>query len=127
MQWQPIETAPKDGTPLLLYARSRRATASVVVIGWYIEQDGWIECAFTPNAPVGIVPTHWQRIPEPRIYSHFTLVGNDQVDVALLAMQRFVQTETTKPRPDPLTLTAIDLVAQIQNSDDAFCEPKPLC
>jgi hypothetical protein len=61
--WLPIKTAPRDGTPLLLFARCVTATAPVIVIGWYIEGRGWIEMAFHPNNQIGIVPTHWQRLP----------------------------------------------------------------
>ncbi len=63
--WQPIETAPKDGTPVMLYARSEKATAPVVVIGWCLYGHRWVECAFAPNLPVGLVPTHWQPLPAP--------------------------------------------------------------
>lgn len=61
--WQDIATAPMDGTPLLLFARSKNATASAPVIGWYDRDLGWIECAFHPNNPVGIVPSLWQPRP----------------------------------------------------------------
>jgi hypothetical protein len=62
--WQPIETAPKDGTPLILFARAKHATASAPVIGWWLPDMGWIESAYTPNHPVGIVPSHWMPRPE---------------------------------------------------------------
>lgn len=63
-QWQPIATAPRDGTPVMLFARSPRATASVICIGWWIESMGWLEAAFAPNHPIGIVPSHWMPLPE---------------------------------------------------------------
>jgi len=62
--WQPIETAPKDGTPLILFARAKHATAGAPVVGWWIPDLGWIESAFSPNHPVGIVPSHWMPRPE---------------------------------------------------------------
>ena len=63
--WKPIETAPKDMTPVLLFARAENATAPVRIIGWFITSLGWVEAAFHPNTPVGINPTHWQPLPEP--------------------------------------------------------------
>jgi len=60
--WQPIETAPKDGTPVILFARCKTATASAPVIGWCINGE-WIEECFAPNRPVGIVPSHWMPRP----------------------------------------------------------------
>jgi hypothetical protein len=62
--WQPIETAPKDGTPLILFARAKHATASAPVIGWWLPDMGWIESAYAPNHPVGIVPSHWMPRPK---------------------------------------------------------------
>lgn len=61
MEWQPIETAPRDGTPLLLFARCKTATAPVILVGWHIPDAGWIEASFT--RPVGVVPTHWMPLP----------------------------------------------------------------
>jgi hypothetical protein len=64
--WQPIETAPRDGTPLLLFATAKGATAAVAVVGWYLPGEyeglGWVECAFW-QMPQGIEPTHWMPLP----------------------------------------------------------------
>ena len=61
--WQNIESTPRDGTPLLLFARCKTATAPVVQVGWHDPDWGWVESSFT--APVGIVPTHWRPLPTP--------------------------------------------------------------
>lgn len=59
-----MDKAPKDGMPLMLFARSKNATASVRLIGWYLQDLGWIEAAFSPNHPVGIIPQAWQHLPD---------------------------------------------------------------
>ncbi len=41
MSWQPIETAPKDGTEILVYKDV--ATVPVVHIAWYRSQQEWEE------------------------------------------------------------------------------------
>ena len=61
--WRDIESAPKNGTPLLLFARCKTATAPVVLVGWHDFDWGWIESSFT--SPVGIVPLAWQPRPTP--------------------------------------------------------------
>lgn len=66
--WQPIETAPTDGTPVLLFARAKHAPASAPVIGWCVNGE-WVECCFTPNHPVGIVPSRWMPLPDPPEHS----------------------------------------------------------
>jgi hypothetical protein len=68
MAWQPIETAPKDGTHIVAFAargsngkprRSRRGCFANVAHfepGW-----GWL----TSPSDYQIVPTHWMPLPEP--------------------------------------------------------------
>jgi hypothetical protein len=53
-----------DGTVLILFARAKHATASAPVFGWWLPDLGWIESAYSPNHPVGIVPSHWMTRPE---------------------------------------------------------------
>lgn len=68
--WQPIETAPKDGSHILLY----RHLAPWDVLGWgYWVDDGdgvavgWIARGFTdPPGNLGLAaPSHWQRLDPP--------------------------------------------------------------
>lgn len=62
--WRTMESAPRDGTPLLLFARAKNATAPGILVGWHLEDDGWIELCFGPrNDPVGIVPFAWMPLP----------------------------------------------------------------
>lgn len=61
-EWQPIETAPKDGTVILLY-RYLRGSLSFVI--GYATNDGikpiWMEY----SAPFKTIePTHWMPMPE---------------------------------------------------------------
>lgn len=71
-EWQPIETAPKDATPILIFLpHSERQ--KVCEVWWAIPYegaaDGWWS---TPVGPSGrgytILPeaaTHWMPLPEP--------------------------------------------------------------
>lgn len=58
MGWQPIETAPKDGTDILVgFAHQDRPS---VVVGWF---DKWAEYD-SQNVLKGN-PTHWMPLPPP--------------------------------------------------------------
>lgn len=65
MQWQPIDTAPRDGTAILGYKLSRlggilHVTSFLVVDGNYGRTEPrWSK--FTKSSP----PTHWQPLPQP--------------------------------------------------------------
>lgn len=64
MQWQPIETAPKDSTRVLLtiYIDGKRQTASG---GW---DDHWTgECWVydSKRIPDGTTPIYWMPLPAP--------------------------------------------------------------
>jgi len=59
--WQPIETAPKDGTAILLYAPSEVGRGRTVWPGCYVESYAeWLQIGG------GFVdPTHWRPMPDP--------------------------------------------------------------
>ena len=74
--WQPIETAPKDGTPLLLGLFNARGKWRTMRGEWvtqeYIDdyweepedaEPGWYETAVESEILWPISPTHWQPIP----------------------------------------------------------------
>jgi hypothetical protein len=52
--WQPIETAPKDGTDVMLAdAESRETVVAFWRLGWIVRGRGIFD-----------YPTHWMPIPE---------------------------------------------------------------
>lgn len=54
-EWRPIETAPRDGTQILLYCEGREAWT----IGFWLEPRGdWtgIYDTFTPDRPIAWLP-----------------------------------------------------------------------
>ncbi|KVT86313.1 hypothetical protein WT25_11205 [Burkholderia territorii] len=62
--WQPIETAPKDGTPLVMFARYVHATASIVVVASWLESYGmWVNQSFSGSPIQQVVPSHWMPRP----------------------------------------------------------------
>ena len=63
MSWQPIETAPKDGTTVIAY----RPTTPPHIEGmyWVGENDSW-HWSYDGDSPRegGQQPTHWMPLPE---------------------------------------------------------------
>ena len=64
--WRPIETAPRDGTHLLLFDdRDRMLIEADIAIGWW--QDGewrdWGDIGCSGLFPYE--PTHWMPLQEP--------------------------------------------------------------
>ena len=59
MEWQLIETAPKDGTPVLLFY-----TGLMYVAQWVPESEfGPVWCSV--DATMILNPSHWMPLPEP--------------------------------------------------------------
>lgn len=56
--WWDIETAPKDGTPVLLIARK----GNPWVDEWSKDFEGWFFC---DQWETPIEPTHWMPLPDP--------------------------------------------------------------
>jgi hypothetical protein len=54
--WQPIETAPKDGTEILVLEREKK---DISYVAYYSKFEGWT----VPYDEVD--PTHWMPLPEP--------------------------------------------------------------
>ena len=67
MEWQKIETAPKDGTYILLLGDSGYTTTPHrVMVGCYAEgyRDDWINHANDRVTDGGSPPTHWAPLPQ---------------------------------------------------------------
>lgn len=62
--WNPIETAPKDGTPLLCYAKTESVNP-FITIGWY-EDHRWymIDSMSHEFGFRATQPSHWIPLPK---------------------------------------------------------------
>jgi len=69
--WQPIETAPKDGTEVLLWGPycGCPATAQWTGKAWAAYWDGWRVVEYMSDFGTDYrefdMPTHWMPLPEP--------------------------------------------------------------
>jgi hypothetical protein len=66
-EWQPIETAPKDGRRLILHWST---TGYVDVRYWRPGQERWwgfpdSDPRYDPDLAIKNVPTHWMPLPKP--------------------------------------------------------------
>ena len=66
MDWQPIETAPKDGTPFLAFAQTTpsgnvRAPSKHITVAYHTRWAGWVSI----DGHYGVRPTHWMPLPPP--------------------------------------------------------------
>ena len=57
--WQPIETAPKDGTWIMTYCPALSVASYPTVVFW---DDGWVPPG---NDLSEVEPTHWMPLPAP--------------------------------------------------------------
>lgn len=68
-EWMPIETAPRDGTPLLLYRPWDDKTMDAGYPGPIWHSAGWGKSAFPGDTFRGEAtygkPTHWRPLPAP--------------------------------------------------------------
>lgn len=80
MEWQPIETAPRDGSSFLVHKNtapglpSGRAdkcwAGNSAVAAWWAEENGgegaWIcYMSMVQDPELHFEPTHWMPLPEP--------------------------------------------------------------
>lgn len=86
-QWQPIESAPKNGTPILAYEAGQ---PQCVVMATYRVNGGrkfliWTSCAYEMADLTN--PTHWRPLPPPPPPPLVTL--NDVVTQSNKMLDRF--------------------------------------
>lgn len=60
MEWRPIESAPKDGTPILTYCPQGPKYGK-----WAVRQNVWRDGAWQYSNQPYWPPTHWMPLPEP--------------------------------------------------------------
>ncbi len=68
-EWQPIETAPKDGTRILLYfpvLPKHYDQQSKISVGLSVNRGWWVTALGAGGLYDGETrPTHWTPLPEP--------------------------------------------------------------
>jgi hypothetical protein len=71
--WKSIDSAPKDGTPVLLIARAMVGGTGArpsAVVGYWSGQgrSGWVDAILKSGVPgrdeIELVATHWAEIPQ---------------------------------------------------------------
>ena len=68
--WKPIETAPRNGTPVLLWARLRSNPPSpddcYPIVGfWHASVERWKVSPEHLNREEDLIASHWVALPEP--------------------------------------------------------------
>lgn len=60
-EWQPIETAPRDGTVIGVWTRHNEGTIKVVRWGHHLGQKNSQPCwvTITRGISISALPTHW--------------------------------------------------------------------
>lgn len=64
--WATIDTAPRDGTKLILWATYSPAQEPFAVMGRFSDSGlGWVSDDLSGQGSVQLDPTHWLPIPSP--------------------------------------------------------------
>jgi hypothetical protein len=85
--WQPIKTAPKDGTKVLLIFGNEVDDEPSAALAMWDANDGWLDSFSGRSVTDGFFtdPTHWMPLPPPPLKSaladnQLTTSTGDQVD-----------------------------------------------
>ena len=63
--WQTMDSAPRDGTRVLLIASIVPLEAKFYTIGYFMEPEGWTaDNPFSSGGSAIVQPTHWMLLPE---------------------------------------------------------------
>ena len=73
MEWKPIETAPKDGSEILLCRQTNVDGMPVVHFGvfcqvaaWWEGEESWVVyCNLVAEPSLHFEPSHWMPLPPP--------------------------------------------------------------
>jgi hypothetical protein len=68
MDWQPIKTAPRDGTRVLLFGYSNTGVRARIHEGHWVRRNGYWD-----TGRGRVHPTHW--MPRPDHPHHFKFIG----------------------------------------------------
>lgn len=63
MEWMPIETAPKDGTDILIFEPCSDLCQYNIIYVVHYSDKSWVESAGEMYSV--FYPTHWMPLPEP--------------------------------------------------------------
>ena len=74
--WQPIETAPKDGRPILAYGHIALSNHAIGVVVWSETYGLWDAENDPDQGPWDSKPTHWMPLPEPPTASEARQTGS---------------------------------------------------
>lgn len=97
--WKSIESAPKDGTAVLLYFPDGYwADDRNIAIGFWGIGGGWYdsESASTSMTAFGSHPTHWRPLPDPPAEGTCVEVSAEEVIAFIKAHPEIIEAELVK-------------------------------
>lgn len=63
--WQPISSAPKDQTEILVFHPGVDGVGYMSVVWWDELLDGWLIAALAEESIYAQSPSHWMPLPAP--------------------------------------------------------------